>query len=95
MGTPNEGRARLMSLCSKNKRKAILGDPVSGSASGWKGLSWLGRYREPVLISLKIPFLHAGTDIRPGTSDNKNVVAKLLDETDVCSSIHNFPRSLL
>lgn len=28
-GDPTEGRARLMSLCSKNKRKAILGDPVS------------------------------------------------------------------
>lgn len=78
-----------MSLCSKNKQKAILGDPVSGSASGWKGLSWLRRYREPVLISLNIPFLH------PGTSDNKNVVAKLLDETDVCPSIHHFLRSPL
>lgn len=90
-----QGRAKLMSLCSKNKRKAILGDTVSGPTSGWEGLSWLRRFREPVLSSRKIPFLHPGIDTRPGTGDSKNVVAKLLGETDVCSCTDNFLRSPL
>jgi hypothetical protein len=41
------------------------------------------------------PFLHPGIGMRPGTGSSKNVVAKLLDETDVCSGIDNFLRSPL
>lgn len=44
---------------------------------------------------VQLPFLHPGIDMRPGTGVSKNVVAKLLDERDVCSSIDNFLKSPL
>lgn len=86
-GPPNAVRARFMSLCSKNKRKAILGDPVSLRAV-------LAQEEQGACAQLSED-PHPGTDMRPGTGDSKNVAAKLLDETDVCSSIHNFLRNPL
>lgn len=77
----------------QEQKESYSGRPGVWVHFRWKGLSWLKRYREPVLSSLKTPFLHPAIGMRPGTGDSKNVVAKLLDKTDVCSGIDNFLRS--